>query len=299
MLRSGSCPVSIWTSQSEMTVSESTEQYHATSRIGVTLRELRTSRGIDLDEVARVTRIGKGYLLAIEEDRLDKLPSGAYSRGFIRQYARFLGLGEAEIAALLDTPQPKPGESDRVVQEAAPRRKPGPAHATRNWLLPALLLTLIVLIALVTGDRRPEPVVKPGTTAGGGVPAVTPVPPSPQLAVTSARREQVQSAAAPPAGTGTATMPQSGDESADEGVVLRLKVVQDSWLTITIDEAMSQQYELKSGDVIEWKGERSFLLDVGNGAAFEGDFNGKPIQSLGEAGKPAHLVLGAKGQNAP
>ena len=277
------------------------EQSPATGRVGATLRELRESRGIDLEEVARVTRIGKAYLLAIEEDRLDKLPSGAYSRGFIRQYAQFLGLGEPEIAALLNPPRPAPEEADRAAQEAAPRRKPKAAHATRNWLVPALLLALIVLIALVTGDQRPEPVVRTETTVGRSVPARAPVTPSQQLAVTSARREQVRPGVAPSAGTSSQTFagPQPGDDSAGEGVVLRLKVVQDSWLTITIDDAMSQQYELKSGDVIEWKGERSFLLDVGNGAAFEGDFNGKPIQSLGEAGKPAHLVLRAPGQNAP
>lgn len=282
-----------------MTVAESPEQHTANSRVGTTLRELRTSRGIALEEVARVTRIGKGYLLAIEEDRLDKLPSGAYSRGFVRQYAQFLGLGEAEIVALLDPPLPKSGDNDRSDQGKRSVRQPKEANATRNWLLPALLLILIVLISLATGDRRPGPVVKPSATLDRPIPAAAPaVTQSRQLVVTSARRQQDQ-----PMVTAAGSQPVAGQqlvgESLSDGVVLRLKVVQDSWLTITIDDAMSQQYELKSGDVIEWKGERSFMLDVGNGAAFEGDFNGKPIQSLGEAGEPAHLVLRAKAQNAP
>ncbi len=285
-----------------MTVPESPDLYHANDRVGATLRELRTSRGIALEEVARVTRIGKEYLLAIEDDRLDKLPSGAYSRGFIRQYAQFLGLGEAEIAALLDPPLPESGDNTRAGLENGPlrRQQPGGANATRNWLLPALLLVLIVLIALVTGDRRPGPVVQPTATVDHPIPAVVApsAPQSRQLAVTSARRHQEQPVA-PAVGSQSVVGQQPRGESPSEGVVLRLKVVQDSWLTITIDDAMSQQYELKNGDVIEWKGERSFILDVGNGAAFEGDFNGKPIQSLGEAGKPAHLVLRAKAQNAP
>lgn len=283
-----------------MTVAESPEQHTANSRVGTTLRELRTSRGIALEEVARVTRIGKGYLLAIEENRLDKLPSGAYSRGFVRQYAQFLGLGEAEIAALLDPPLPKSGDNDRGDLGKRPARQPKATNATRNWLLPVLLLVLIVLIALATGDRRPGPAVKPSVTADRPIPAAAPaVTQSRQLVVTSARRQQDQPMVAPAVGSQPVVGPQPGGESLSDGVVLRLKVVQDSWLTITIDDAMSQQYELKSGDVIEWKGERSFMLDVGNGAAFEGDFNGKPIQSLGEAGKPAHLVLRAKAQNAP
>ena len=299
MPRLVSCPVSIWTSRSEIAVSESPEQENANCRVGATLRELRTSRGIGLEEVARVTRIGKGYLLAIEEDRLDKLPSGAYSRGFIRQYAQFLGLGETQIAALLDPPLPKVGDSDRSGTEKRPlRRKPRLVNAKGSWLVSALLLALIVLIALVTGDRRPGPAVQPSTTVDRPNPAVPPaLTQSRQLAVSSASREQAQPVVSP--ATGSVAGQQSGGEPSSEGIVLRLRVIQDSWLTITIDDAMSQQYELKSGDVIEWKGEHSFMLDVGNGAAFEGDFNGKPLKQLGEAGKPAHLVLKAHAQVEP
>ena len=175
MPRLVSCPVSIWTSRSEIAVSESPEQENANCRVGATLRELRTSRGIGLEEVARVTRIGKGYLLAIEEDRLDKLPSGAYSRGFIRQYAQFLGLGETQITALLDPPLPKAGDGDRSGTEKRPlRRKPRLVNAKGSWLVSALLLALIVLIALVTGDRRPGPAVQPSTTVDRPNPAVPP-----------------------------------------------------------------------------------------------------------------------------
>jgi len=72
--------------------------------------------------------------------------------------------------------------------------------------------------------------------------------------------------------------------------VLRLKFNQDSWLSITIDDSISQRYDLKAGDIIEWKGKRSFVVDLGDGAAAEGDFNGRPLK-LGEPGKPAHVEL--------
>ncbi len=276
-------------------MSESPEQYSADHVIGATLQDLRISRGIALEEVARVTRIGKGYLEAIEEGRLDKLPSGAYSRGFIRQYAQFLGLGEADIALLLAPPPPEPKDDERVGQgHGAERRKTRrPVNVKGNWLLSGLLLALVALIALVTGDRRPEGPVRPPAAANPSLPASQPAAAKPeQRAVSSARRATAPLPVVPVSGPTSTAGPQGGDTASD-GVVLRLKVIHDSWLTVTIDDAISQQYDLKSGDVIEWKGERSFMLDVGNGAAFEGDFNGKPLQSLGEAGKPAHVVLKA------
>jgi hypothetical protein len=84
-------------------------------------------------------------------------------------------------------------------------------------------------------------------------------------------------------------------EEPAQGIVLKLKVVQDSSLQMTIDGSVSQQYDLKAGDLIEWKGEKTFSLDLGNAAGVEGELNGVSLKSFGEAGKPAHLVIRANG----
>ena len=67
-----------------------------------------------------------------------------------------------------------------------------------------------------------------------------------------------------------------------DGLVLKLKVREDCWLNITIDDAISQQYDLKPGDVIEWKGNRAFSLDIGNPGGIEGELNGKQLQPFGQ-----------------
>jgi hypothetical protein len=74
-----------------------------------------------------------------------------------------------------------------------------------------------------------------------------------------------------------------------------LKVNQDCWLNITIDNTVSQQYDLKAGDLIEWKGEKVFALDIGNAGGIEGEFNGRPLEPFGEQGKTAHVILKAQG----
>jgi cytoskeletal protein RodZ len=69
------------------------------SRIGKTLRDARTAREVELDEVERATKIRVKFLLAMEEDRWEELPAPAYARGFLDIYARYLGLDQK---ALLD-----------------------------------------------------------------------------------------------------------------------------------------------------------------------------------------------------
>lgn len=56
-------------------------------------------RGVTLEEVAAATRIAPRFLEALESERWDQLPGGAFNRGFIRSVARYLGLDEESMVA--------------------------------------------------------------------------------------------------------------------------------------------------------------------------------------------------------
>jgi transcriptional regulator with XRE-family HTH domain len=60
--------------------------------VGQTLREARTQGGLSLDEVAQKTRIPKASLAHLEDGRFDLMPAAVFVRGFIRAYARVVGL---------------------------------------------------------------------------------------------------------------------------------------------------------------------------------------------------------------
>ncbi|HZS24052.1 MAG TPA: RodZ domain-containing protein [Gaiellaceae bacterium] len=60
--------------------------------IGATLREAREKRGLSPADVHRELRIRERYLTALEEERWELLPGEAYTKGFLRGYAEFLGL---------------------------------------------------------------------------------------------------------------------------------------------------------------------------------------------------------------
>jgi hypothetical protein len=61
------------------------------------LAALRHQKGISLQQIAEATKIGIRYLEAIESGQFDKLPGGFYSVSYIRQYARAIEIGEAEL----------------------------------------------------------------------------------------------------------------------------------------------------------------------------------------------------------
>jgi hypothetical protein len=61
-------------------------------QIGPSLREARTNRGLSPADVHKAIRIRERYLAALEEEHWEQLPGEAYTKGFLRTYADFLGL---------------------------------------------------------------------------------------------------------------------------------------------------------------------------------------------------------------
>ena len=66
--------------------------------IGEKLKEERVRLGYSLEEVEEETKIRKYYLEAIENENFAVLPPKVYAVGFVKRYAKFLGLDEQEFA---------------------------------------------------------------------------------------------------------------------------------------------------------------------------------------------------------
>jgi cytoskeleton protein RodZ len=259
--------------------------------VGEYLKSVREARGIELEQASRVTKISKSYLVAIEQGDFDKLPNAAYIKGFLRLYASFLSLSGDEVVRRYESTLPatakpqaevKSTEHSGVEIVAKAKREGGPGR----WLIPILLLALVILAALFLAEpeQRQSSLVEPPP----------PAPPvQPQLSSAPAPPVQPRLSSAAPAQV-AAPQPEPPPQAAPAGgIVLRMRFNQDSWLSITIDDNISQRYDLKAGDVIEWKGTRVFVIDVGDGGAVEAEFNGRQLKTLGEPGQPAHVELKA------
>ncbi len=66
---------------------------------GKSLIKEREARGVSLEDISRYTKIGVRMLKAIETERFDLLPGGIFNKSYVRQYARYLGLDEEQVAS--------------------------------------------------------------------------------------------------------------------------------------------------------------------------------------------------------
>ncbi|HUO16844.1 MAG TPA: RodZ domain-containing protein [Verrucomicrobiae bacterium] len=105
---------------------------------GDKFRIAREKKGISLDDVSNVTKISSRMLQAIEAENFDQLPGGVFNKGFIRAYAKHLGLNDeeaitdylaclrqAQIAAS-ESWQPQAVESRAAKIEKPKAEKPSP-----------------------------------------------------------------------------------------------------------------------------------------------------------------------------
>jgi cytoskeleton protein RodZ len=125
--------------------------------IGPTLRDARNRRKLDLPEVEDAIKIRVRYLQAIENEEWDALPGGAYTRGFIRTYASYLGLdGDRLVDDYRRVAGPTSGARVPSRVEPVPtalRRggSPLPGWAVATAVC-AGLVAIVVAIAILDGD---------------------------------------------------------------------------------------------------------------------------------------------------
>ncbi|MBW2703619.1 MAG: helix-turn-helix domain-containing protein [Deltaproteobacteria bacterium] len=63
------------------------------------MAQVRQARGVSLEEIADITKISIYYLRCIESEAFEELPASVYTRGYLRQVARILGLDGERVAA--------------------------------------------------------------------------------------------------------------------------------------------------------------------------------------------------------
>ena len=113
------------------------------AEVGAMLRDRRKELGHDIQSVARQTHIKVSYLSAIEEGRRRDLPGAAYTIGFVRTYADFLGFDGNRLV------------TDFHAQLAGARQRPGgqaaqaAQEAPRVTVSPVLVAGAVLALALV------------------------------------------------------------------------------------------------------------------------------------------------------
>jgi len=123
--------------------------------IGEFFRQVRETKGLTIEEVASKTRIRNDFVKALEDGNFAKLPDQVFARGFVRSYARSLGLDEEDAihrfvqsaGAYYD----KQDERERLkVRQAEEERK---RQANRKAVAVAIGIAILTLIFLLSREQ--------------------------------------------------------------------------------------------------------------------------------------------------
>ncbi len=231
---------------------------------GQRLKREREMRGVSLDEIAQATKIGTRSLRALEDEDFDRLPGGIFNKGFVRAYARFLGIDEEQavadymIASGLET---APSEVEEVEADAA---------SAELWRRRSRAIAVTVLVLAVLGyagwwlystgwfkPKAPGRETRP-TSVGSSLPAPT----SAQAA--SSQTEPPKT----PAAAETAAVA--------EDFVVTVRARGQCWVEITAD-GQREEVTLSTGGEKEVRAREKIEIKLGDVSVVEVSFNGAAL----------------------
>ena len=279
--------------------------------LGKWLRERREELGISVQQAQADTRIRTHYIEALEADDYEALPDPVVGRGFVKNYAAYLGLDVQEAtrlyAARVAPSQPVTQVSDAPNPFATDRFEPVALHEmpgrTRRWiwLAPALILLLAGLVALGwwgyprvapyltwLTSRSATPTVRIESTAEG-------MPTATEALAATAEPASATPTPSEPVPTATRTPTQTPSPTPTSaiytGIFLELSFTGTSWIQVSVDGIRQFQGELQAGTYRSWFGERNIELRIGNAGSVSVTLNGQKLGALGGAKEVVELVF--------
>jgi cytoskeletal protein RodZ len=120
--------------------------------VGHYLREQREARGMSVEEISRATRVPVSSVERIEGDRFDELPGEVFVRGFLKSYARALGLPTDDVLARYTASRRVAWVTPLPLSSANPK----PARGRRFGVAIAFVLLLILFTLALSIVLKPR-----------------------------------------------------------------------------------------------------------------------------------------------
>lgn len=271
------------------------------SQLGERLRHERESQGISLAVAAAETRIRLQSLQALEEGQYERLPNDVVAKGFIRNYAQFLGLSPDE---LLDQYRLERGATIQIqIVPAAPLSR------ERSFVLPSFFAVFFItaaIIALAYLGLNAMGQVRDDTVAQLAPPTATAAPPTPTqlggsdanqaepteqtgaggVVTTDTPEPEIQVLIPELEITPTASVPITRTDTVTAPIVLNLAVQgvpgEGSWLQVQADGSVIYEGILYSGQEQTFYAQQDVAISAGNPTAVLVTVNGSSPQYLGQ-----------------
>ena len=267
------------------------------------LKREREKKKITLEEVAGSTKISVRMLRALEEEKFDQLPGGIFNKGFVRAYARHLGLdAEQAVADYLaaSTPRPRPEDLElRAMAEQKDKERQRQARLSKNmaWGWVATVLLLIAVGFSIWGVRS-EREAQSGKTPTERKAQVNNAIGRESLVKSNSPLEAAASAGskhAPPHNATGSDKPRPPSRTGTGGFTVQLTAEGDSWLSIVADGKIVFRGTLFASREQLLHANSFLVIRAGNLGGLDIDFNGMRLASQGKYGEAKTLVFDSSG----
>ena len=254
--------------------------------VGQLLKAGRIQSNKSLDEIAEATKIRKGLLEAIEEDRHELQPPRIYLRGMIKLYAQEVGV---DVNLVLDTFEEagidKPGvEKSREV-------KPQLATTAPRTYIPLVLIIVVAFLVyfFLTNksgiqDESSRVSAPPERTVHV---AATSAPVTTATTAAAVQATEVKCSAGPAAPSPATIIPAPASPQTAGPFTIRFEAQALTWMRIQADQEKHFDILLRPGESYKHTAARTMNVRLGNAGGVTIYGNDK---LLGTAGKPGEVL---------
>ncbi len=281
--------------------------------LGGLFRQTRERQRLSLEQIASRTRIQQHHLQALEEEDFASLPAKVFVKGFVRSYARSLGLDEDNAIQLFLTSSSnfydRTQEEQQHIQVTLQA-----AHRKRfNWNFVVILFLALggILFYLLPEQQEPlsptpeseTPLPINETKKEALLESPPPIEESPDSVSSEAPvPTEVQPPSPLPSGITPSPLPPEPQPIAptfpvspvaekttgtDGTLVLEIEATQLTWVVVQSDDQAPHEALLQPGQKSTWKANTQYLLTLGNAAGVVIRLNG---ELQGPFGKPGQVV---------
>lgn len=267
---------------------------------GSYIKHERELRGVPLEEISRITKIHIRFLEALEDNRFDELPGEVFIKGYIRSYANIIG---SDVDEMLNSYEESIGNK---LIEKGPNSQSKSTNTAKKYIgfviagLSILALLFFTKFIILDKNNPTEKIVKPSSSILGVAPKKETLP---KIAENSSNKELAENSLPHPeiSVTKKTLVVENGLDTIkpkpelqkqknslvvkegetpgnmEKPLKLTIKVKNNSWFNITIDDFRGEDFILSAGEEKSYWGNEIFRLTIGNKQGTDLILNGKSL----------------------